>query len=200
MLILGGIAAVALLLRPRAVWAAGPGPVGLTLGQLLAIVPTLKHDRAAELLPHLNAAMHEAHIRTLRQVAAFVAQLAFESGGFRWFEELASGEAYEGRADLGNLHPGDGPRYKGRGPIQLTGRANYRTAGRALGVDLESHPELAARTDIGFRVAAWYWTSRSLNEPAELGDFREVTRRINGGFNGLAQRESYYARALAVLG
>lgn len=172
---------------------------GLTAAELRRIAPQLSDTRAQQLLPHLNRAMQEANIRTPRQQAAFVAQLAQESGGFRWFEELASGQAYEGRRDLGNTQPGDGVRYKGRGPIQLTGRANYRAAGRALGLDLEGHPELVSNPEVGFRVAAWYWNSRNLNEPAERGDFREVTRRINGGYNGYEARLAYYQRALAVL-
>jgi len=107
--------------------------------------------------------------------------------------------AYEGRRDLGNTQPGDGKRYKGRGPIQLTGRNNYRAAGGALGLELEANPQRAADVDVGFRVAAWFWTSRGLNLLADVGDFREITRRINGGFNGLPQREAYSRRALEVL-
>ncbi|MCY1077094.1 glycoside hydrolase family 19 protein [Archangium lansingense] len=90
--------------------------------------------------------------------------------------------------------------YKGRGPIQLTGRNNYRAAGQALGIDLEGNPTRAADVDVGFRTAAWFWNSRSLNPLADQGNFREITRRINGGFNGLAAREAYYARAKQVLG
>jgi putative chitinase len=128
-----------------------------------------------------------------------VAQLAHESGGFKFFEELASGADYEGRRDLGNVNPGDGVRFKGRGPIQLTGRANYRAAGQALGLDLERNPELAARPDVGFRVAAWYWQSRNISEAANAGDFNRVTKLVNGGYNGLADRERYYQRALSAL-
>jgi predicted chitinase len=175
----------------------------VTLEQLQALMPRLPAPRARELLPHLVRAMEDARITTLLQAAAFLAQLAFESGELRYFEELASGEAYEGRENLGNTQPGDGPRYKGRGPIQLTGRANYRAAGRALGLPLEQSPGLAATPAVGFRVAAWYWTSRGLNELANRGTleaFREVTRRINGGYRGLADREAYWHRAKAVLG
>jgi predicted chitinase/LysM repeat protein len=177
----------------------GPTKGGLSLSQLKAIMPHLSDARARQTLPHLNKAMAEAHINTPKRQAAFVAQLAHESGEFRYFEELASGRAYEGRKDLGNTHPGDGVRYKGRGPIQLTGRANYRAAGKALGIDLEGHPKRAADVDVGFRTAAWFWNSRSLNKYADAGNFREVTRRINGGYNGLASREAYYRRALNVL-
>ncbi|MEW6735838.1 MAG: glycoside hydrolase family 19 protein, partial [Acidobacteriota bacterium] len=111
----------------------------------------------------------------------------------------ADGAAYEGRLDLGNIKPGDGRRYKGRGPIQLTGRSNYRAAGQALGIDLESNPERAADLDVGFRIAGWYWRTRGLNEFADQGNFDEITRRINGGLNGKASRDAYYKRALEVL-
>ncbi|MDY7229779.1 peptidoglycan-binding protein [Hyalangium rubrum] len=172
---------------------------GISLQQLQDLMPRLSDSRAAACLPHLNAAMAEADITTPQRQAAFLAQLAHESGELRFFEEIASGEAYEGRKDLGNTEPGDGPRYKGRGPIQLTGRSNYRTAGRALGIDLEGNPTRAADLDIGFRVAGWYWKGRGLNALADAGDFREITRRINGGFNGLAQREAYHRLALELL-
>jgi len=172
---------------------------GLTLLQLRAIMPRLTEAQSALYLPHLNAAMAAAEIHTSQRRAAFLAQLAHESGELRYWEELADGKAYEGRKSLGNTQPGDGPRYKGRGPIQLTGRANYRAAGQALGIDLENNPERARDVDVGFRVAAWFWGSRGLNPLADAGDFREITRRINGGYNGLPQREAYYARALKLL-
>ncbi|WNG60940.1 hypothetical protein F0U59_44220 [Archangium gephyra] len=176
-----------------------PITVRLNEKQLQEIMPRLLAGRADECLPYLDAAMVEADILTPQRQAAFLAQLAHESAELRFFEELATGEAYEGRRDLGNTRPGDGMRYKGRGPIQLTGRDNYRAAGRALGIDLEGNPQRAADVDVGFRVAAWFWRSRGLNALADVGDFREITRRINGGFNGLAQREVYYRRALEVL-
>ncbi|WP_233261420.1 peptidoglycan-binding protein [Vitiosangium sp. GDMCC 1.1324] len=172
---------------------------GLTSKVLREIMPRLSAARADECLPYLDAAMVEADITTPQRQAAFLAQLAFESGELRYFEELSSGEQYEGREDLGNTEPGDGRRFKGRGPIQLTGRANYRAAGQALGIDLEANPLRAGDVDVGFRVAAWFWTSRGLNALADVGDFREITRRINGGFNGLDKREAYHRRALDIL-
>ncbi|HEX8698631.1 MAG TPA: LysM peptidoglycan-binding domain-containing protein [Myxococcaceae bacterium] len=188
----------------------GPGPVGPTpepggagsvsVEQLRAIMPNLSDARARELMPHLNAAMQEAGINTPRRQAAFLAQLAHESGEFRWMEEIASGAQYEGREDLGNTQPGDGVRFKGRGPIQLTGRFNYRAAGQALGIDLENNPRRAADPDVGFRTAAWYWNNRNLNQYADAGNFDAITYRINGGYNGKAERDRYYARALQVLG
>jgi putative chitinase len=194
--------------RPSSPTQAGPvtGPSapagdgkGVSLDQLKKIMPNLSDAKAKEYLPHLNGAMKEAGITTKNQKAAFLAQLAHESGQFRYMEEIASGSAYEGRRDLGNTQPGDGTRFKGRGPIQLTGRSNYQAAGKALGIDLERNPKRAADPDVGFRTAAWFWKTRGLNSVAESGNFREVTRRINGGYNGLSDRQQYYNRALSVL-
>jgi predicted chitinase len=168
--------------------------------QLHRMMPNVSPERAAAMAPYLNRAMQEAGINTPRRAAAFIAQLGHESGQLRYFEELASGRAYEGRRDLGNTQPGDGMRFKGRGPIQLTGRANYEAASRALGVDLVKNPELAARPDVGFRVAAWYWNSRGLNQLADKGDFDGITQRINGGQNGAADRRHLHQLATSVLG
>ena len=129
------------------------------------------------------------------RLAHFVAQLAHESDGFRAMEEYASGAAYEGRTDLGNTQPGDGKRYKGRGPIQLTGRANYRTFGRALGIDFESHPEIVALPSVGLLAACRFWTMRGLNELADADDVEAITRRINGGLNGFGDRKAYLVKA-----
>jgi predicted chitinase len=176
-----------------------PPGKGVTSAQLRQIMPGLSQAKADQYLPHINRAMAEAGINTPQRQAAFLAQLGHESGGLRYMEEIASGAAYEGRRDLGNTQPGDGTRYKGRGPIQLTGRANYRAAGKALGLDLEGNPRQAASPEVGFRTAAWFWNSRNLNSLADKGDFRGITKRVNGGYNGLADREAYYRRALNAL-
>jgi putative chitinase len=128
------------------------------------------------------------------RLAHFMAQLQHESASFRYMEEIASGAAYEGRADLGNTQPGDGRRYKGRGPIQLTGRANYRTFGRRIGIDLESHPEIAAVPSIGLHTALEYWADRKLNALADADDIRTITRKINGGLNGYEDRKKHLAQ------
>lgn len=172
----------------------------VTSSQLVRIMPGLEASRARELLPHLNRAMAEFGITTTARKAAFLAQLGHESVSLRYFEEIASGAAYEGRRDLGNTHPGDGVRYKGRGPIQLTGRANYRSVGHALGLPLEAHPTMAAQKNVGFRTAGYFWRSHGLNALADRGDFDAISRAINGGTNGLQSRRDYFARARAVLG
>lgn len=128
------------------------------------------------------------------RLAHFMAQLCHESGSFRYMEELASGQAYEGRGDLGNTQPGDGKRYKGRGPIQITGRANYRRFGRKIGIDIESHPEIAAVPSIGLHLALEYWKDRGLNAKADADDVAAVTKAINGGLNGFDDRKAHLAK------
>lgn len=132
------------------------------------------------------------------RLAHFLAQLIHESGSFRYMEEIwgptpAQGR-YEGRRDLGNTEPGDGSRYRGRGPIQITGRANYRRFGRRIGIDLERHPELAAIPSIGLHLALEYWKDRRLNVPADNDDVRAITLLINGGTNGLEDRKAQLHR------
>lgn len=176
------------------------GPEPCTLEEFRACFPGLPEDKAEAYFPLFLAACKEFEITTPERLAAFMGQLCHESNQLRSWVELASGKAYEGRQDLGNTEPGDGPRYKGRGPIQLTGRANYRAAGRALGVDLEGQPELAATPDVGFRVAGWYWATRGLNALADAGDYRAITLKINGGLNGYADRVRHWHRCRSVLG
>ncbi len=177
---------------------------GIALDTLRRIMPNLSTSRGSTLLTPLNNAMAWGQINTCRRQAAFLAQIAHESAELRYMEEIASGAAYEGRRDLGNTQPGDGKRYKGRGPIQLTGRTNYRNAGNALGINLEANPTLASSNpEIGFKVSIWFWNSRGLNALADQGtdsSFKEITRKINGGYNGLADRQKYWARAKQVLG
>jgi predicted chitinase len=178
----------------------GSGDVPLSAQQLQQIMPNLKPARLAAYFPFLVGAMQEFQINTPLRAAAFIAQLAHESAELRFMEEIASGAAYEGRKDLGNTQPGDGRRYKGRGPIQLTGRANYRKFGQLLGLDLENNPTQAATPEVGFRIAGLYWQRNGLNELADQQKFITITKRINGGTNGLADREKYYDRAKRVLG
>ncbi|APX65568.1 glycoside hydrolase [Sphingomonas sp. LK11] len=134
------------------------------------------------------------------RLAHFLGQVGHESGGFRYMEELATGAAYEGRKDLGNVKVGDGRRYKGRGPLQLTGRANYRAFGAALDLDLENDPEIAADPAIGILIACEYWQQRKLNALADADDTKAITRRVNGGENGLPDRfmRTLQAKALVL--
>jgi putative chitinase len=136
------------------------------------------------------------------RLAHFMAQVTHESDGLKAMEEYASGADYEGRADLGNTQPGDGKRYKGRGPIQLTGRANYRNFGRDVGVDFESHPELVAFPSVGLWAGCRYWDGKKLNEWADKDDVLAVSRGVNCGSptskntpNHLAERKAQLAKA-----
>ncbi len=152
-------------------------------------------DRAQELAIAANVYFPEYGImESALRLSHFMAQLCHESGSFRYMEEIASGQAYEGRADLGNTQPGDGKRYKGRGPIQLTGRGNYRTFGNTLGMDFERHPEIVAMPSIGLQVALEYWRSKSLNALADADNIEAITRKVNGGLNGLDDRKAQLAR------
>lgn len=156
------------------------------------------------LIDGYNAAMVAAGVTNVKRAAMWAAQLGHESVGLRYMEELADGSAYNGRGDLGNTQPGDGPRFKGRGPIQLTGRNNYRAFTRwaqAQGhstIDFESEPHRLSEPRWGFLAAAYYWTVArpQINSLADAGDLEGVTRAINGGLNGLADRRARYQRAL----
>lgn len=167
--------------------------------QLKAMLPDANPFTLGAYIMPLNQAMMEFAINTKLRMAAFLAQLAHESGEFRYMQELASGIKYEGRKDLGNTKTGDGVRYKGRGPIQLTGRANYRKYGELLRLPLEEHPDIAASPQVGFRIAGCYWSLNGCNALADAGNMRAITKKINGGYNGLAHRMEYYNRALNVL-
>lgn len=158
--------------------------------------------RLTPFLPHFKDALAFGEINTPARQAAFLAHLAHESGEFRWLEELATGADYEGRADLGNTDDGDGERYKGRGPIQITGHAAYMACGAFMGVDLLAKPELLLQPEYGMRSAAWFWRyyKPPLNRCADRGWFQVTTRLVNGGLNGWPARLAYYQRNRRLLG
>ena len=163
------------------------------------IMPNLPAAKRQLYLPYLNKAMQEFEIANYLRASAFLAQLAHESAELRYFQEIASGKAYEGRKDLGNTQPGDGVKFKGHGPIQITGRANHAACGKALGLDLINNPTLITLPPNAFRSAGWFWDSRGLNALADQRLFKAITKKINGGFNGLADRQKYYDRALRII-
>lgn len=185
--------------------------MNLTEEALIAIAPAAK-SKAALFLPHINATMQRYEITTLNRAAMWIAQVMHESGQLVYTKEIASGSAYEGRKDLGNIHPGDGVRYKGRGLIMVTGRANYEAVSKDFGIDAIAHPELLESPEYATMVAGWFWNKHGLNayadQPASwkkvingkvYGPFEYMTRVINGGLNGLADRKIFLARALKVL-
>lgn len=141
---------------------------------------------------HLQMLMPHYEIDNPLRQAAFLAQVAHESGRFIYTEEIASGKAYEGRADLGNTRPGDGVRFKGRGLIQLTGRANYAEFSAHCGIDFIENPALLSTPQYAVHSACWFWSERGLNALADVGEFKKITKIINGGYNGLEQRTAFY--------
>lgn len=165
---------------------------------LLEIMPHAG-SRADTYAPLLWATAQRFDIAAPARLAAWLAQLAHESGELRYTRELASGTDYEGRRDLGNLEPGDGVRYKGRGLIQITGRSNYRMAGVACGIDYEHLPELMEQPEHACLVSGWFWAAHGLNALADAGDFVAITKRINGGTNGLSERTGYWNAAKRAL-
>jgi putative chitinase len=182
--------------------------LALRLDQLQSICRHAPAARLSLVLPHLNKALLEGEVSTPARLAMFLAQIALESGEFRYSEELWGPSDAQCRYEppsqlatrLGNTQPGDGKRFKGRGYIQLTGRSNYAKAALALGIDLVAHPDLAAWPEMAARIAAWYWRTHNCNGPADRGDVEGTTKLINGGLNGLEERERYFWRAKTALG
>lgn len=177
----------------------------ITVEQLCSIMSHCPVTRAEKFIHGLNATFTRYDISTPRRQAAFLAQIAHESGELRYIKELASGAAYDTgplAERLGNTPSadGDGQLYKGRGLIQVTGRDNYKRCGESLALDLISMPEILEAPRYACLSAGWYWDWRGLNKFADAGDFRTITRRINGGYNGMEDRVRYWERAKLVLG
>ena len=175
-----------------------PGP---SKEKLAIVLPLAAGSKIQCYFDPLKAGMIRYGITTPLQMAHFIAQLGHESMSFLYTEELASGAAYEGRKDLGNTRSGDGRRFKGRGLIQLTGRANYTAYSKFTGIDYLENPALLS-TDpmIAVDVSCWFWKDRGLDKLAERDDVKAVTKRINGGYNGLDDRIQNLRRGKAVLG
>ena len=180
--------------------------MSITQQQLQQILPNAGQT-AGVFVPVLNTAMVRFQIIGTKRVAAFIAQIGHESGQFRYVRELGS-DQYLSKYDTGSLAKrlgntpeadGDGQKYRGRGLIQITGRANYIACGEALALDLINQPELLEKPQHACMSAAWFWASRGLNTLADEGQFDKITQRINGGQNGAADRQALYARALRVL-
>lgn len=156
----------------------------LTRDTLKRCMPDATDKNVDQYLGPLITTIDRFQINTPRRLAAFLAQLAHESGALRYNKELASGEAYEGRTDLGNKITGDGVRFKGRGLIQLTGRANYRAftndIGKEYDVDFEKTPEKVELPVFAALSAGWFWNSKGLNVLADQDDFLRISKRING--------------------
>ncbi|MEW5607944.1 glycoside hydrolase family 19 protein [Pseudomonas juntendi] len=181
--------------------------MALSIQQLQQILPSAGL-KAGVFAPVLNAAMGKFGIVTPVRQAAFIAQVGHESGQLRYVRELGN-DMYLAKYDTGPLAArlgntpaadGDGQKYRGRGLIQITGLDNYLRCGEALGLDLVNQPELLEQPQYAAASAAWFWQQKGLNTLADRGDFETITRRINGGLNGQAERLVLWTRARKVLG
>ena len=144
---------------------------------------------------YFNEFKDEFEVNTPLRESMFWAQMAHETGGLRWLAELGGPSyfaKYDGRTDLGNIEPGDGYRFKGRGLIHVTGRYNYKKYGDKIGINLIEYPKMASEPRQAVLIALHYWKDHRLNKYADIPDIRAVTRRINGGYNGLADRKRYF--------
>lgn len=181
----------------------------LSSSQFQSLFTNVSPTRASALYPYFIASLSVASINTCLRLAAFAAQVGHESAGLLYFEELASGSQYEGRTDLCNTQPGDGRRYKGRGPIQLTGRCNYENAAAQLGRSFSTQPEEVGMPSGGFEATAWYWKTYVNNDDADEGSqagFDRITVAINGcggvisNCNGVTDRRNRWLTARNLLG
>ena len=170
----------------------------ITILQLKSIMPNAG-SRAGVYLPLLNQLMQKYAITGRMRECHFLAQIAHESGELRYTKELASGRFFDFLRDLGNGKAGDGVRYKGRGLIQITGRNNYTRLSRATGVDFVNNPQLLDLPRWAVMSARWYWNEHGLNQLADKDALTTITRKINGGTNGLQERLKYLARAKKVI-
>lgn len=173
--------------------------------QLRHIMPAARQGDIAKYLPHLNEWMPKYGITTTERVRHFLAQMAQESGSLRYVEEIASGAAYDtGRLAriLGNTPEadGDGQKNKGHGLIQITGGDNLREITKDWGIDVFSDPDILKQPEYAARSACWFWWKAGLNKKVDGGaTVRQVTRRVNGGINGLKEREAFYKRAMEAI-
>ncbi len=165
-------------------------------------MPHARKDRVAEFVESFNTYAEIFGIDTKLRAAHYIAQVAHETAELRYMEEIASGQQYEGRKDLGNTQAGDGRRFKGRGYLQTTGRANYQRYADSeyCNGDLMSHPEWLAMQPGCQKSSMFFWKTKGLNRYADCDDIRMVSRRINGGYNGYEQRKKYWAKAKEVFG
>jgi len=162
------------------------------------VCPNLGDEDADRIARGLGAAFHRYKINTPRRAAMAVAQWAHESDRFKTGTEYASGDDYEGRRDLGNTRTGDGRRFKGRGRIMITGRANYTEIAEALDIDCVEHPEVLGESPYSELASGHWWHAHKCNGFCDRSDFEGLTRRINGGLNGFDDRKALYAKAREV--
>lgn len=183
----------------------------VTFDEIKKIMPRATKQNIDKYLTFLNEAMITYEMNTPKRQAAFLAQLALESGQLKYDLELPSkysgnpvGILYEGRKNLGNNQPGDGVKFPGRGLLQLTGRSNYtimtkKLKGMGFDVDLVENPEKAAEPKYSALIAGQYFKDRNLNAYADVGDIDTISRKVNGGDHGILERKAFYLKGLEVL-
>jgi putative chitinase len=179
----------------------------ITTEQLKSIISPVRYDDAEmqAITDALNDTFGRYSIDSNIRMCHFLAQVLHESSAFRYSVEIwgntPAQKAYDTRVDLGNTPEldGDGFKYRGRGWIQLTGKTNYRLLGAEFGEDFVSNPGLVAREPYDSLAAGWYWNRRKLNKYADLDDITTITRKINGGYNGLNDRKMWLSKAKADL-
>lgn len=146
--------------------------------------------------------LNSYHINTPLRLAHFLAQIEHESAGFKYLTELGNKayfEKYEGRKDLGNIEVGDGYKFRGRGYIQVTGRYNYLALSKDTRIDFVSNPDLLATEVNAIISACWFWNKKGLNAYADKDDILTITKRINGGTNGLSDRKAKLAKWKSII-
>lgn len=199
--------------------------IAITADILKALAPGSKRSNYKNLTGlalWMNHWFPEFEIDTKSEICHILAQLAHESDSFNAMEEYASGQAYEGRKDLGNIKPGDGIKFKGHGPIQITGRKNHQLMGVKAGAPMKfiDNPKLLTTPEWGIWSACVFWTDRGLLDISNMPDSARVpckikdnegytvvmvapivyiTRRVNGGVNGLPERIEFYERAKSII-
>lgn len=169
---------------------------------LREIAPRASSHVLDEIVPHIDAAFTRVEITTPLRAAHFLARAAVETDSFTTLEERGGAayfKRYDGRRDLGNIYPGDGARFHGRGVFQITGRANYHAYGPRVGADLVKDPDLAAQGEAALLIGVLFWGDKDLNAAADRDDVLTVCKRINGGTSGLGDQRLYLARAKAAL-
>jgi len=191
----------------------------LTTQQLNNIAPFAKDQLIDVVVKHFNDLNDIYGVNTPIRIAHFFAQVIHESGSFKHTQEIADGSAYEGRADLGNIYPGDGKKFKGHGYIQVTGRSNHAACSKHIfGNELEllNNPGLLSTPRYAMQSALWFWTSRDLNNYADkpetwrkeiifrkkkkiVNNFEYITYRVNGGFNHFIERQTHFNLAVSEL-
>ncbi len=172
----------------------------------LILAPTKYTDAKLKIIVGaLNQTFNRYEINTAKRISHFLAQVLHESGAFRYSAEIwgntPAQRGYDTRVDLGNTpeRDNDGYKYRGRGWIQLTGKTNYKLLSKEFGVDFVTYPDLVAKEPYDSLAAGWFWNRKKLNALADADDILSITKKINGGYNGLDERRMWLGKTKDVL-